>query len=174
MPFSYLPATLQDTDFITSLILAGARKGHFYPQLANNKTMLRQLVQSIIFSRVQTTSNSFSEAMVGWQGIKRIGTTIITETEKNDNSIELAAIILKKEIHGNGFGRQMLDALLKRWLPYKTIYARCFPVSEQLVKMLLHREFSIVQITDSGTRILKREQETRPEHGGDLPIFRVA
>ena len=174
MPFTYQPATLQDIDFITSLILAGARKGHFYPHLANNKTMLRQLVLSMIHSGAQFSSGSFSEVMLGWQDNTRAGTTIITNTEKKDNSIELAVIIVKKELHGQGIGRLMLDGLLKRWLPYKTIYARCFPVSDKLVEMLLHREFKIVQTTDTGTRILRRVQETSPVRSGDKPIFRVA
>ena len=174
MPFTYLPATLQDTDFVTSLVMSGARKGHFYHHLANNKTMLRQLVQSIISLGVQGSSGLFSEAMVGWNGNTRVGATIIIDTEKKDNSIELAVIIVKKEFQGDGLGRMMLDALLKRWLSYKTIYARCFPVSEKLVQMLLNRNFSIVQITSSGTRILKRKQEIHPQHGGDSPIFHAA
>lgn len=174
MPLVYQPASLMDIDFITSQILAGARKGHFYPTLANNKTLLRQIVQSIIQRGVQDAGGLFAEAMVGWHGNQRVGTTIITDTEKTDNSIELAVIIIKKEFQGQGFGRELLDALLQRWIAHKTIYARCFPVSEKLVQMLLQRGFIIVDVTDSGTRLLKREQETRPEHGGDMPIIRVA
>lgn len=136
--------------------------------------MLRHFVKSIVSDRIQDTNGLPGEAMVGWRGNTRVGTAIITNTEKNDNSIELAVIIVKKEYQGYGFGRLILDALLNCWLPYKTVYARCFPVSEMLAQMLLHRDFAIARITDSGTRILGRQQETRPEHGRDSPIFRAA
>jgi len=174
MALSYSPATAQDIDFITGLIMTGARKGHFYPQLADHKTQLRKIVQTTVQYGVHDANGLFSEAMIGRHGTVRAGITIITGTEKTDNSIELAVIAVKKEFQGTGIGRTMLDALVQRWLPFKTIYVRCFPVSEQLVQMLLNRGFSIIQTTASGTRILRREQEILPQHGNDTPFIHVA
>lgn len=171
MQLTCTQASTKDADFIISLIMAGARKGHYYSLFVDNKQLLRKMVNSIIIDGVQYDSRHLaSEALVGRFGNTRIGAVITTQTEKKDNSIELAAITVKKQFQDMGFGRGMLDIILARWLPEKTIYARCFPDSEKLAQMLLRRGFSLISITESGTRILKHLRETSPEHNAGPPI----
>lgn len=171
MLLTNVPASLQDTDFIISLIIAGARQGHFYPHLANDKALLRRFVLSTIKHGIQDESGLRSQAMIGWLGNTRIGVTIITETEKKDNSIEIGVIAVKKQFQGSGYGGRMLAALLDHWLPHKTIYARCFPSSEKLLHMLLRRGFAEIGKAGKETTILKREQEQQPDHGLGRPVI---
>jgi GNAT superfamily N-acetyltransferase len=162
MTLQLMPATMRDTDFILSLILFGAHKGHFYPDLANNKSALRAILDSTIKYGVQDASGLRSQAMVGWHNGVRVGATIVSDTEKTDNSIELSVIAVRKEHQGRKYGAQLLDALLRQWLPHKTIYVRCFPASEQLVQMLLRRGFILAGTTGKHTRVLRRQQEIQP------------
>lgn len=165
MSLQLLPATVRDVDFMLSLILFGARKGHFYPDLAGNKAALRSILKSAVKFGIQDAGGLRTQAMVGWNKAERVGVTIVSETEKTDNSIELSVIAVRKEYQGCGYGAQLLDALLAQWVPRKTIYVRCFPASEQLYQMLLRRAFVLAGTMGRHTRVLCRQQEAGPGLG---------
>lgn len=172
MPLTHVLAALPDTDFIFSLIIAGARKGHFSTQFSSDKAALRRHLGAVIGYGRQGENQVHSQAMVTWLDDKRIGVTIVTATEKSDNSIEIGAIAIKREFQGMGYGAILLDALLARLLPHGAIYVRCFPSSEKLFQMLIRRGFAVIAQTEKGTRILKHAREQPPEHGMGESVIR--
>ena len=156
MSFVLCPARLKDVDFILSLIMNGARKGHFNSQAISDKGLMRSDLSSIV-SRGLDRNGLTSFAYVAWNDGKRIGIASMTATTKVDGGFELGAIAVKPSCQNKGFGSLILETLLKEWLPKKTIYARCYPKSEKLFLMLQKRGFEFLGFSGED-RILRHEK----------------
>ena len=156
MSFLLCPARHQDVDFILSLIMNGARKGHFNSQAISDKGLMRSDLLSIINNGVDRNLLA-SVAYVAWNDGKRIGIASMTATTKSDGGFELGAIAVKPSDQDKGFGSLILETLLKEWLPKKTIYARCYPKSEKLFLMLQKRGFEFLGFSGDD-RILRHEK----------------
>jgi len=156
MSFLLCPARHQDVDFILSLIMNGARKGHFNSQAISDKGLMRSDLLSIINNGVDRNLLA-SVAYVAWNDGKRVGIASMTATTKSDGGFELGAIAVKPSDQDKGFGSLILETLLKEWLPKKTIYARCYPKSEKLFLMLQKRGFEFLGFSGDD-RILRHEK----------------
>ena len=156
MGFLLCPARHQDVDFILSLIMNGARKGHFNSQAISDKWLMRSDLLSIINNGVDRNLLA-SVAYVAWNDGKRIGIASMTATTKSDGGFELGAIAVRPSDQDKGFGSLILETLLKEWLPKKTIYARCYPKSEKLFLMLQKRGFEFLGFSGDD-RILRHEK----------------
>ena len=156
MSFLLCPARHQDVDFILSLIMNGARKGHFNSQAISDKWLMRSDLLSIINNGVDRNLLA-SVAYVAWNDGKRVGIASMTATTKSDGGFELGAIAVRPSDQDKGFGSLILETLLKEWLPKKTIYARCYPKSEKLFLMLQKRGFEFLGFSGDD-RILRHEK----------------
>lgn len=156
MSFLLCPARHQDVDFILSLIMNGARKGHFNLQAISDKGLMRSDLLSIINNGLDRNKLT-SAAYVAWNDGRRVGIASMTATTKSDGGIELGAIAVKPSDQNKGFGTLILEALLKEWLPKKIIYARCYPKSEKLFLMLQKRGFEFLGFSGED-RILRHEK----------------
>jgi len=156
MSFLLCPARHQDVDFILSLIMNGARKGHFNSQAISDKGLMRSDLLSIINNGVDRNLLA-SVAYVAWNDGKRVGIASMTATTKSDGGFELGSIAVKSSDQDKGFGSLILETLLKEWLPKKTIYARCYPKSEKLFLMLQKRGFEFLGFSGDD-RILRHEK----------------
>ena len=156
MSFLLCPARHQDVDFILSMIMNGARKGHFNSQAISDKGLMRSDLLSIVNNGVDRNLLA-SVAYVAWNDGKRVGIASMTATTKSDGGFELGAIAVKPSDQDKGFGSLILETLLKEWLPKKTIYARCYPKSEKLFLMLQKRGFEFLGFSGDD-RILRHEK----------------
>ena len=156
MSFLLCPARHQDVDFILSLIMNGARKGHFNSQAISDKGLMRSDLLSIINDGLDRNMLA-SVAYVAWNDGKRVGMASMTATTKPDGGFELGAIAVKPSDQNKGFGSLILETLLKEWLPKKNIYARCYPRSEKLFLMLQKRGFEFLGFSGED-RILRHEK----------------
>ena len=156
MSFLLCPARHQDVDFILSLIMNGARKGHFNSQAISDKGLMRFDLLSIVNNGVDRNLLT-SVAYVAWNDGKRVGIASMTATTKSDGGFELGAIAVRPSDQDKGFGSLILETLLKEWLPKKTIYARCYPKSEKLFLMLQKRGFEFLGFSGDD-RILRHEK----------------
>jgi len=154
-------ATAADIPFIESLLLAGARKGHFNPELLNRRDTIRQNLQSVVRQNRMLESPLYAEARIYKCNSQRTGFSIMTGVTDWPNAIELYAIGVYKTMRGNGFGRLILDELLHQWLPECNVYVRCAPASEQLYQMLLRRQFQYLFTMPSGSRVACCQQLPR-------------
>lgn len=144
MVFQWQAATQADTGYVFSLLLNGARNGHFEPQILSQKTEYRAYIQSAI--HLQTDLRGYrTEVLIGWLNQTKVGAVVITEAIGTpDVGVEIAMIAIKAEFRGKGIGSTALDALLHQLLPSSSVYARCFPASHKLERMLITRGFSKV------------------------------
>lgn len=156
MRFLLSPARHKDVDFILSLIMNGARKGHFNLQAISDKGLMRSDLLSIINSGLDRNMLA-SVAYVAWNDGKRVGMASMTATTKPDGGFELGAIAVKPPDQNKGFGSLILETLLQEWLPKKTIYARCYPKSEKLFLMLQKKGFEFLDFSGED-RILRHEK----------------
>jgi GNAT superfamily N-acetyltransferase len=156
MSFLLSPARHKDVDFILSLIMNGARKGHFNLQAISDKGLMRSDLLSIINSGLDRNMLA-SVAYVAWNDGKRVGMASMTATTKPDGGFELGAIAVKPSDQNKGFGSLILETLLQKWLLKKTIYARCYPKSEKLFLMLQKKGFEFLGFSGED-RILRHEK----------------
>jgi len=166
MSFLLCPAGQKDVDFILSLIMNGARKGHFNSQAISDKGLMRSDLLSIINDGLDRNMLA-SVAYVAWNDGKRVGMASMTATTKPDGGFELGAIAVKPSDQNKGFGSLILETLLKEWLPKKSIYARCYPRSEKLFLMLQKRGFEFLGFSGED-RILRHEKVSGIDLGSRL------
>ena len=166
MSFLLCPAGQKDVDFILSLIMNGARKGHFNSQAISDKGLMRSGLLSIINDGLDRNMLA-SVAYVAWNDGKRVGMASMTATTKPDGGFELGAIAVKPSDQNKGFGSLILETLLKEWLPKKNIYARCYPRSEKLFLMLQKRGFEFLGFSGED-RILRHEKVSGIDLGSRL------
>ena len=157
MAFQWQPATQADIGHVFSLVLNGARNGHFEPTILAQKSNYRTYLQSAI--HLLTDPRGYrTEVLTGWVNHTRVGAAVITEAIGTpDIGVEIAMIAIKGEFQGAGFGSLALDALLPKLLKHGSVYARCFPASHKLQSMLLSRDFREVGSLGQAT-ILRRER----------------
>jgi GNAT superfamily N-acetyltransferase len=154
MQFESCSADITDTPFIESLLLAGARKGHFNPELLSQRSSLRKDVHSMIARQRLLDSPLYAEATIYKVNRHRAGFSLMSGITDKPDGIEIYAISLHKTFRGLGLGSMILDDILTQWLPRCDVYARCSAASEMLYQMLVRRQFTYLSNLPSGTRIL--------------------
>jgi len=158
MQFSYATANLNDAPFIESLLLAGARKNHFNPDLIDKRDFLRKDVQSMISKKQLLDSPLYAETTIYKAGAQRAGFSIMSGITDFPNCIEIYALSVQRPFRGTGLGSSILDEILYQWLPRCDVYARCSAASEQLFQMLLRRQFEFRFTMPNGMRVLHCQQ----------------
>jgi GNAT superfamily N-acetyltransferase len=134
-------ANLTDLDFISSCILYGARKGHYSidgENQANLKCMKNEL-RSIITDQ-ELADTRYAQATIYSVEGKRIAFVIISEASPGDSCYEIYAMSLKSSHQNKGYGSQILDSVLNRFI-YLDICARCLPASDRMIQILVQRGF---------------------------------
>lgn len=156
MAFQWQTANRADIGYVFSLVLNGARNGHFEPQILSQKSEYRKYLELAI--NLQTDPRGYrTEVLIGWLDQKKTGAVVLTEAIGTpDVGIEIAMIAIKAEFRGTGLGSLALDSLLHRLLPRASVYARCFPASQKLQQMLSKRGF--VEVGHLGLATILRHE----------------
>ena len=127
-------ATLKDVDFLLSLVINGARKGHFNTDLLRDKKTSRNLLSNIVTKGFDLGGRESYAYVSTYNGLK-VGCVLLTASNTDDLGLELSAIAIKKEFQGHGFGSMFLKHVLAEWLPRRNIYARFLSKSEKAKEM---------------------------------------
>jgi GNAT superfamily N-acetyltransferase len=144
MSLSLQPATQRDLGFVMSLAQNGARHGHFDSRIISDKAAYLAYLDHAVKTGRDPRGYETSVSVVIRDG-HRVGATVVTEAIGTpDIGVEIAMISIKPEFRGQGLGRQILDALIDKYLSLRSVYARCLPASKRLHDMLLRRDFSEV------------------------------
>jgi hypothetical protein len=149
------PANISDLHFICGCILYGARKGH-YSIDADNKAVvkcMRKEMQSVINNQT-LMDGRHGQATIFSVDNRRIAVVIISEASAGDSVYEIYAMSVITCYQGKGFGTQILDVVLNRFL-YLDICARCLPASYRMSRLLERRGFEYHSI-DKGFKVLLR------------------
>ena len=147
MSFSICPATHQDIDFILSLIMNGARKGHFSKDVLSDKVSVRKNIQSIVCKQISDKGNR-SEAWIAKENNIKIGAVIMRFRQIGD--VELEFIAVGQSFKRKGFGSRILDHILSSYLELNSLVALCFQESSHLKYMLIKRGFEVVGQVSGG------------------------
>lgn len=157
MPLLWKKATDKDSGFIFSLILNGARKGHFEPGILVDKEGYRAYLHCAISREIDPRGYP-TLAWVGWNDNTRVAAAIMTAAVGTpDIGMELAMIAMKSEFQGLGLGSEGLDTLLNLYLPQGSVYVRCFPASQRFRQMLTDRDF--VEVGELGGAVILRHPQ---------------
>jgi len=134
-------ANLTDLHFICSCILYGARKGHYSIDVENQAIVkcMKKEIQSVI-SNLKLLDNRQAQATIYLVDNIRVALVIISEASPGDSCYELYAMSVIKSHQNKGYGTQILDIVLDRFL-YLDICARCLPASNRMSRLLMQRGF---------------------------------
>jgi GNAT superfamily N-acetyltransferase len=156
MQINRVAGSLRDHGFLCSMLLQGARSGHFSIPF-NDPERVYQLKQQIRqdLSIQDKGQRSGVNIDVFYLGLARIGFSIVVDIESLPGEMELQAIGIDRKCRGQGFGSQILDATLSE-ISATAIHARCAKASSRMYEMLLHRGFVYQRDTSDGFRVLKR------------------
>lgn len=148
-------ATLADLNFIYGCVLYGARKGCYAFSAENPEIVksMKQEMQSVIVKQT-LLDNRRALASVYSMDNKRIGLSILSDSISENRGIEIYAMSVARKYQNRGYGSQILDDLLNRYV-YDDLYARCSPASQQMAKLLSLRGFELDSMDDD-YRVLYR------------------
>ena len=157
MALKLLQPDLSDIDFICELMLDAARHGHFNDEILKEsyEQALRHDIEYLLAKGRRRDEDLRAQAIIIEDDGNRIGFAIMSEMYEGDGGNELYILAVAPEYRGRGYGAQILDELLDRWLPHAEVFAQCLPASETMYQMLLKRGFSHVKTTDDGTRLMR-------------------
>ena len=137
-------AIVADLEFIFGQLMAGALNGHFDRRMlaTERQAELRKDLDQIIRSNKRLETALPAEALVlELENGQPIGHVIVTAI-KDAEGLELYAMALEPTVRGIGYGRLMLEQVLRVYLPRaRTIYARCFPASAAMYELLINSGF---------------------------------
>ena len=134
-------ANITDLHFICSCILYGARKNHYSIDVENQTIVkcMKKEIQSVI-SNQKLLDNRQAQATIYLVDNIRVALVIISEASPGDSCYELYAMSVIKSHQNKGYGAQILDSVLGRFL-YLDICARCLPASNRMSRLLIQRGF---------------------------------
>ena len=136
-------ANISDHNFLCSCILYGARKGHYSFNADNPEmvSMMRREIQSVITCQRLLDCRP-AEARVYTQNNTRVGLLIMCDHISSSSAHEIYALSVAKKYQHHGYGSQILDGLLHRYV-YENLYARCFSASMAMSKLLMSKGFHV-------------------------------
>ena len=146
-------ATLEDLDFVHSLVVEGAVEGHFNEDIIQNPKgidAIRSELQSIVTSLRRIPA----QCIIYEQNSNPVGFLISSAVDgKKGNELWMAAIAPTSR--GKGYGADMLDQILSQFLRAGVVLtARCLPASVLMFRMLQTRGFKHVATGEKGVRVL--------------------
>ncbi len=146
-------ADITDIHFINSCILYGARKGHYLIDVDNQVVVecMKKEIKSVINNQ-KLLDNRHAQATVYSADNKRVAMVIISEATPGSSCYEIYAISVIKGHQGKGYGSQILDSILNRFL-YLDVYARCLPASVRMEQLLVQRGFKFDSM-DKGFKVM--------------------
>ena len=161
-------ANITDLHFICGCILYGGRKGHYSIDVENPaivNSMKKEMLSVINSQRLLDTRHA--QATIYSVDGKRIAMVIISEASPGDSCYELYAMSVMKSHQNKGYGLQILDSVLNRFV-YLDICARCLPASDRMRHLLSKRGFEFHSI-DQGYTVLLRTAVR--DHALATPVY---
>jgi GNAT superfamily N-acetyltransferase len=145
-----------DLDWMFRLFIHAANKGHFV--LDNNqdgRARVKRNISSIITHQLITDYNRRAQAMIFENELGKVGYAVMSEIKAGRGGNEIHLFVVDREMRGKGYGRFMLDEIIRRWHPAADIFARVFPSSKQMASLLRNTNFSIEGKNREGADIYK-------------------
>ena len=152
-------ANISDLHFINGCILYGARKGHYSidPENANIVRFMKKEIKFVINDQ-RLLDGRRAQAAVYSVDSKRVAMSIISEATIGSNCYELYAMSVVKSHQGKGYGAQILDSILNRFV-YQDVCARCLPASVKMKRLLVERGFKFNSMDKDCVVMLKEAED---------------
>jgi len=159
-------AAPEDIDFVMEQIVEGAKEGHYEKSILDPEYQANYRAMFLGLMKGQGT------ATVGERGIERksgslwiygnndegnIGFFFVSEKYEGsgENEMELLMAGIKKGLQKTGHGSNMIGSFLALCSGSATLYARCYPASEAMYKVLVKAGFVKINTKPGGTRELE-------------------
>ena len=141
--------------FIHDLLVAGAHQGHFSARLLEKTEFIHNTLSSLLnHGRLYGKPLRAAPVLFAHNNVL-VGFAIMAEVEVNQGGNEVYAMAVAQAFRGRGYGRTILQEILQRWSSV-TLYARCFPASQQMYHMLVNSGFVFLYVRPDGSRVLCR------------------
>jgi GNAT superfamily N-acetyltransferase len=148
-------ATVNDYDFIFSLIMKEAANGHFSRKLLNPAATLgmeKELLSVLLHHR--RINQCYAYALIWERKGYPVGFVVISALE-GDQGNELWLAAVSPSHRGLGEGREMIGAILLQFRQQNAgLMARCAPESEAMFHILTSNGFVVDALLQHGTRQL--------------------
>jgi hypothetical protein len=159
-------ATERDLDFIMEEVIEGAKHEHYAPSLldpAQARAFRDQLTNVIRHTVMLRGTDRGPEQIRAWlyvygcNGDDQVGYLLISEKRPGSlgTDIELYEVGIRKDRRSEGHGRRIIQLFVAASPPSAKLYARCYPQSETMFKLLLALGFSHIRTMPLGTRELE-------------------
>jgi GNAT superfamily N-acetyltransferase len=140
--FKVFIADHTDLDWMTRLYLHAASHGHFATQnTAEGYNVVRKNIFSIVTAQKIVDLNLRAQALVFEKDKDKVGYVVMSEVEPGKGGNEIHLFVVDEKFRGKGYGRLILEEVIRRWHPLIDIYACCFPASQLMATMLTKAGF---------------------------------
>lgn len=143
-----------DLPWMYRLYIHAANKGHFLVADKNSGLIdIRNNLKAIVLEKAVKDLGLRAQAMVFETEQARVGYVVMSEIRAGMGGNELLMFVVDKKMRGRGYGKYMLNEVVKRWHAAANIYARCFPASSIMSDMLKKANFSNIGKNNEGADI---------------------
>lgn len=164
--YALRPATERDLDFIMGEVIEGAKHGHYAPSLLEPEQAqgFRDQLRNVICHSAMLRGTDRGPEQIraqlwvyGRNGDDQVGYLLVSEKLPGSLStdIELYKAGVRKDRRTEGHGRRIVLLFVAFSPPRAKLYARCFPPSETMFKLLQEVGFSHINTMRFGTRELE-------------------
>ncbi|MBV8246916.1 MAG: hypothetical protein JO200_00555 [Comamonas sp.] len=147
-------------------VIDGTKQGHYAESLLDpvqTRGFREQLVNVIRHAAMLRRTERGPEQIRAWlwvygrNGDDQVGYLLLSEKLPGSiaTDIELYKVGVRKERRKDGHGRRIVQLFVTFSSPTVNLYARCFPPSETMFKMLKEVGFSHINTMRFGTRELE-------------------
>jgi len=148
---------LSDVDFMRNLLIDGAKHGHFSRKILEQpdyitNTLLSVVKRGCLYDRPLRTA-----AVIFKHNKVRVGFVVMAEVEASNGGNEIYIFVVDPLLRGQGYGHAMLQEILHRWSDVD-VFARCYPASVQMYRMLDKHGFVYLFDMKDGARVLCRKK----------------
>jgi ribosomal protein S18 acetylase RimI-like enzyme len=167
--YDFRSAREDDLDFVLGELIKGAENGHYSPVFltAAGADGLRLALQVVIQDGMMPrdpdnggTREFLAAKLLVYSCMttgERVGYALLAEKHPGTFTadLEIYSIGVADNHRRQGYGRRMVELIVMHVSIGRTLYARCYPASEIMCKLLQESGFLIFNTKPSGTRELE-------------------
>lgn len=151
-------ADSSDLKWMSRLLIHASNKGHFIVENTRaGRDFQKANLQSIIINGMRLDEPLRSQAMVFEDNQQKVGFVVMSEIYDGYGN-EIYMFIVDRDYRGKGYGRQMLDEIIRRWHPTSAIQARCHKQSGQMTSMLKKSGFTCVDVLKQNAEVYRLDK----------------
>lgn len=149
---TFKPATLEDLEFLKSLMIEGVESGHYKQKLISDEKQFNKTVESLILGAADINRQAIPQTALVYYNDNKLG--FITTASFYGGIVEFWYMSLSHKYHNQGYGTKIIYALEEMYSnlgkkAYPIFVARCSINSQAMIRVFTKLGYAKKQYQDN-------------------------